>query len=106
MTADEETLRRLLQQDAEGLLKPKDRFDIPSQEMPAQDEVARRGNSNEVATGYTEVQARLEAMRCLQCKAEPCLQGCPVKIRIRTSSAPSRRERRMAWDLEPTRGPP
>ncbi|MDO8303173.1 MAG: NADPH-dependent glutamate synthase, partial [Sedimentisphaerales bacterium] len=36
-----------------------------------------------VATGYTELQARLEAMRCLQCKSSPCVEGCPVKIKIR-----------------------
>jgi glutamate synthase (NADPH/NADH) small chain len=51
--------------------------------MPEQDPVVRRGNVNEVATGYTEMHARLEAMRCLQCKNAPCIQGCPVKIRIR-----------------------
>ncbi|MCK5565889.1 MAG: NAD(P)-binding protein, partial [Planctomycetes bacterium] len=50
--------------------------------MPAQDGVERRSNVSEVATGYTEMQARLEAMRCLQCKTAPCMKGCPVKIRI------------------------
>jgi len=51
--------------------------------MPEQDPITRRGNVNEVATGYTETQARLEAMRCLQCKKTPCINGCPVRIRIR-----------------------
>ncbi|MBN1818593.1 MAG: NADPH-dependent glutamate synthase [Sedimentisphaerales bacterium] len=51
--------------------------------MPAQDAVRRRSNIDEVALGYTETQARLEAMRCLQCKNAPCVQGCPVRIRIR-----------------------
>jgi len=36
-----------------------------------------------VATGYSATQARLEAFRCLQCKNAPCIEGCPVKIRIR-----------------------
>jgi len=67
---------------AEGL-KPLDQYDIPPQDMPAQDPVARRGNVNEVALGYTETQARLEAMRCLQCKNAPCVQGCPVRIKIK-----------------------
>jgi glutamate synthase (NADPH/NADH) small chain len=66
-----------------GLLKPKDRFAIPAQEMPAQDGNQRRRNMNEVALGYTQMQARLEAMRCLQCKNAPCVEGCPVRIRIR-----------------------
>ncbi|MBW8038438.1 MAG: NADPH-dependent glutamate synthase [Planctomycetes bacterium] len=50
--------------------------------MPEQDPVKRRDNVNEVAVGYTETHARLEAMRCLQCKKAPCIKGCPVKIRI------------------------
>ncbi|UCF44538.1 MAG: NADPH-dependent glutamate synthase, partial [Planctomycetota bacterium] len=50
--------------------------------MPAQDPVERTRNISEVATGYTQTQARLEAMRCLQCKKAPCIKGCPVQIRI------------------------
>ena len=37
---------------------------------------------NEVALGYTENQAILEASRCLQCKNAPCIKGCPVSIDI------------------------
>jgi glutamate synthase (NADPH/NADH) small chain len=76
-------LNDLLEKQKAGGLKPSDRYAIPPQEMPAQDAVARRRNINEVATGYTELQARLEAMRCLQCKNSPCVEGCPVKIKIR-----------------------
>ncbi|MBA7633020.1 Glutamate synthase [NADPH] small chain [subsurface metagenome] len=84
MTEEEgqELLQRLLEKQKAGGLKPKDRYEIPPQEMPAQDAVKRRGNVNEVATGYTETQARLEALRCLQCKNAPCIEGCPVQIRI------------------------
>ena len=63
-------------------LKPKDRMAIPPQEMPAQDPHERRRNVQEVALGYTPEQARLEAMRCLQCKNAPCVEGCPVRIDI------------------------
>lgn len=63
-------------------LKPKDRLSIPPQEMPAQDPAARRRNVSEVALGYTPEQARLEALRCLQCKNAPCVEGCPVRIDI------------------------
>ncbi|HBG78186.1 MAG TPA: glutamate synthase (NADPH), homotetrameric [Phycisphaerales bacterium] len=56
--------------------------------MPAQDAIARRSNVSEVATGYTETQARLEALRCLGCKNAPCVAGCPVKIRIKDFIAP------------------
>ena len=63
-------------------LKPKERLAIPLQQMPAQDPAARIKNMGEVAEGYTAEQAQLEAMRCLQCKAEPCVKGCPVSIDI------------------------
>ncbi len=63
-------------------LSPKDRMAIPAQEMPAQDPDVRRHNMSEVALGYSAEQAQLEAQRCLQCKNAPCVQGCPVSIRI------------------------
>lgn len=37
---------------------------------------------SEVATGYTPQQAKAEAMRCLNCKNAPCVQGCPVAVKI------------------------
>ncbi len=83
MTDSEKLLQDLLAKQQTEKLKPKDRYEIPSQPMPAQDGVVRRNNIEEVATGYTETQARLEAMRCLQCKNAPCVAGCPVKIRIK-----------------------
>jgi glutamate synthase (NADPH) small chain len=76
-------LEELLAGQRSGGLKPADRYDIPAQEMPQQDPNVRRHNVSEVALGYTETQARLEALRCLQCRNAPCVQGCPVKIRIR-----------------------
>ncbi|MBL7077793.1 MAG: NADPH-dependent glutamate synthase [Kiritimatiellae bacterium] len=63
-------------------LKPRDRMAIPAQPMPAQPSGVRVGNMDEVALGYTEAQARVEAMRCLQCKNAPCIDGCPVRIDI------------------------
>ena len=75
-------LNQLLEKQKQGKLKPADRYEIPPQDMPAQDPVKRINNVNEVATGYTETQARLEAMRCLRCKTAPCIKGCPVQIRI------------------------
>ncbi|MHC4237774.1 MAG: NADPH-dependent glutamate synthase, partial [Planctomycetota bacterium] len=66
-----------------GQLKAKDRYAIPQQEMPAQDGMVRRNNMDEVALGYTAEQAQTEAMRCLQCRNAPCVDGCPVRIRIR-----------------------
>jgi glutamate synthase (NADPH/NADH) small chain len=63
-------------------LSPRDRMAIPSQDMPSQPPGERRANMREVALGYTAEQARLEALRCLQCKNAPCIEGCPVRIDI------------------------
>jgi len=79
----QQLLDQLLEKQKTDKLKPTDRYDIPQQDMPEQDPAVRRGNVNEVATGYTETHARLEALRCLQCKKAPCVNGCPVRIRIR-----------------------
>jgi glutamate synthase (NADPH/NADH) small chain len=79
----QELLQQLQDMQKTGKLTPADRYKIPPQDMPAQDAVKRKSNVNEVATGYTETHARLEAMRCLQCKNAPCIKGCPVRIRIK-----------------------
>ena len=50
--------------------------------MPTQDPLVRARNFDEVALGYTEETAIDEAMRCLNCKNTPCVEGCPVKIHI------------------------
>ena len=63
-------------------MKAKERTKIPSQEMPSQDPFVRSHNLDEVALGYTIEQARIEAMRCLQCVKKNCVEDCPVKIDI------------------------
>lgn len=50
--------------------------------MPTQDAKVRAHNFDEVALGYSEETAIDEAMRCLNCKNMPCVDGCPVKIHI------------------------
>jgi glutamate synthase (NADPH/NADH) small chain len=50
--------------------------------MPQQDPVLRIANFDEVALGYTREQAIREAGRCLQCKKQPCVDGCPVAVDI------------------------
>ena len=52
--------------------------------MPSQDPKVRARNFDEVALGYSEETAILEAQRCLECKNMPCVAGCPVKIQIPT----------------------
>ena len=50
--------------------------------MPEQCPNVRNKNFMEVTTGYTEEMAVDEAKRCLNCKNKPCMQGCPVSVKI------------------------
>jgi glutamate synthase (NADPH/NADH) small chain len=65
-----------------GALSPKDRRAIPQQDMPSQGPALRARNMGEVALGYSEDQAVVEASRCLSCPTRPCVAGCPVGIDI------------------------
>ena len=50
--------------------------------MPEQDPKVRSGNFQEVTLGYSKAMAMEEAERCLNCKTKPCVNGCPVGVRI------------------------
>lgn len=50
--------------------------------MPEQAPCVRNKNFLEVTTGYTPEMAIEEAKRCLNCKHKPCMQGCPVSVKI------------------------
>lgn len=58
--------------------KPK----IPRQKMPEQHPIERSHNFYEVALGYPNDLAILEASRCLHCKKPYCMSGCPVEVDI------------------------
>ncbi len=60
----------------------RERRKIPRQPMPEQDPTARRSNFNEVPYGYDGQSARLEALRCIECKSPKCVDMCPVEIDI------------------------
>jgi len=64
-------------------LKAAERAAIPAQKMPVQEAKVRRHNTSEVALGYSVVQAVVEANRCMQCKDQPCREGCPIRLPIR-----------------------
>ena len=50
--------------------------------MPEQAPDVRNHNFEEVALGYTAEMAMEEAQRCLHCKHQPSVAGCPVKVHI------------------------
>jgi glutamate synthase (NADPH/NADH) small chain len=50
--------------------------------MPCVDPGERRRTFGEVACGYSETDAVAEASRCILCKNQPCVAGCPVEIDI------------------------
>ena len=57
-------------------------IDPKKHEMPSQDPQVRAHNFNEVALGYEEATALAEAARCINCKNQPCVAGCPVNVHI------------------------
>ncbi|MBQ4093230.1 MAG: FAD-dependent oxidoreductase, partial [Firmicutes bacterium] len=50
--------------------------------MPEQAPDVRNKNFAEVALGYTAEMAMEEANRCMNCKKQPCVSGCPVNVHI------------------------
>jgi len=63
-------------------LSIKDRLAISRVKMIAQDAKERACNFREVNQGLTPELAMEEAQRCLVCKNKPCMEGCPVGVRI------------------------
>lgn len=51
-------------------------------DAPLSDITKRKTGFDEVALGYDESLALIEAGRCLNCKNKPCVSGCPVEVRI------------------------
>ena len=63
-------------------MSKQERMKLPRQPMPTQDPQERARNYHEVALGYPDETALLEAFRCLQCKRPKCVEGCPVGVNI------------------------
>jgi len=55
---------------------------IHRQILRAREPNERNKDFKEVALGFSEEEALLEAKRCLACKKRPCVAGCPVDIDI------------------------
>ena len=58
------------------------RGQLPKVFWAEQDPAERVKNIREVPRAYTPEQARAEAVRCLSCKNEPCVSGCPVSVDV------------------------
>ncbi len=56
----------------------KQRLKIPPQPIPKQPAEVRIHNWEEVCLGFDLASARLEANRCIQCPAAPCVKACPL----------------------------
>ena len=65
-----------------GSLTNKQRGQLPKIFWAEQDPAERVKNIREVPFAYTPDQARAEAVRCLSCKNEPCVTGCPVGVDV------------------------
>ena len=57
----------------------KARLRIPPQPIPKQKPEERVHNWREVALGFSPDSAVIEAQRCIQCPAAPCIRACPVE---------------------------
>jgi glutamate synthase (NADPH) small chain len=65
-------------------LKPSERMKLPRQESIEQDAEVRSKNFLEVSFGLDEERALQEVARCLECKNPVCMDGCPVRVDIRS----------------------
>jgi len=63
-------------------LTPKERLAIGRVKMTEQPAEQRIHNFTEVNLGLGQAEAIEEARRCLDCKNQPCVAGCPVAVRI------------------------
>lgn len=64
-------------------LSPKQKMEIPRQEMPERSVAERVASFSEVNLGLELVVARREAMRCLECANPKCVNGCPVGVKVK-----------------------
>jgi glutamate synthase (NADPH/NADH) small chain len=68
--------------ESRNTLNARQRGQLPKVFWSEQDPAERVTNIREVPFAYTPAQARAEAVRCLSCKNEPCVTGCPVGVDV------------------------
>ena len=64
--------------------KPKRNPKAPRQILPLLDPATRATTCEEVALGFDGEQARIEALRCLNCRDPKCIEACPLHIDIKS----------------------
>jgi glutamate synthase (NADPH/NADH) small chain len=66
--------------------KPKVRRNpkAPRQVLPVRSPAERVQGAAEVSLGFSLEQARIEALRCLQCKDPVCVEACPLHINVKS----------------------
>lgn len=62
---------------------PKRNPKAPRQALPLLDPARRATTAEEVSLGFNQEQARVEALRCLNCKDAKCINACPLHIDIK-----------------------
>ena len=69
-----------------GEAKPKLRRNpkAPRQVLPVRTPEERVQGHAEVSLGFSLEQARIEALRCLQCKDPVCVEACPLHINVKS----------------------
>jgi glutamate synthase (NADPH/NADH) small chain len=56
----------------------------PRQVLPVRSPEERVQGAAEVSLGFSLEQARIEALRCLQCKDPVCVESCPLHINVKS----------------------
>ena len=56
----------------------------PRQVLPVRSPEERVQGATEVSLGFSLEQARIEALRCLQCKDPVCVDACPLHINVKS----------------------
>jgi glutamate synthase (NADPH/NADH) small chain len=64
--------------------KPKRNPKAPRQQLPLLESRRRAATCEEVALGFDPEPARIEALRCLNCKDPKCIEACPLHIDIKS----------------------
>lgn len=64
--------------------RPKRNPKLPRQDVPLLTPEARSSSCLEVALGFTEEQAKIEVLRCLNCRDPKCVEACPLHIDIKS----------------------